>query len=35
MQSYEKDKLNERKFQILEMLETPIEENQKRIRKRA
>ena len=30
MQSYEKDKLNERKFQILEMLETPIEENQKK-----
>ena len=25
-----KDKLNERKFQILEMLETPIEENQKK-----
>lgn len=35
MQSYEKDKLNERKFQILEMLETPIEENQKRIRKKS
>ena len=30
MKSYEKDKLNERKFQILEMLETPIEENQKK-----
>ena len=30
MQSYEKDKLNERKFQILEMLETTIKENQKK-----
>lgn len=30
MQSYEKDKLNERKFQILELLETGLENNQKK-----
>lgn len=31
MQSYEKDKLNERKFQILEILETTIDDNQKKV----
>ena len=30
MQSYEKDKLNERKFKILELLEGNLEENQKK-----
>ena len=30
IQSYEKDKLNERKFEILELLESPTEENQKK-----
>ena len=30
MQSYEKDKLNERKFKILELLETDLEEGQKK-----
>ena len=30
MQSYEKDKLNERKFEIIELLETNIEDGQKR-----
>ena len=30
MQSYEKDKLNERKFEIIELLETNIEDEQKR-----
>ena len=30
MQSYEKDRLNERKFQIIELLETELEDNQKK-----
>ena len=30
MQSYQKEKLNDRKFKILELLETPLEESQKR-----
>ena len=30
LQSYEKDKLNERKFEILELLETNLEDNQKK-----
>ena len=30
LQSYEKDKLNERKFEILELLETKLEDNQKK-----
>ena len=30
MQSYEKDKLNERKFEIIELLETNLDNNQKR-----
>ena len=30
MQSYEKDKLNERKFKIIEILETTLEDNQKK-----
>lgn len=30
MQSYEKDKLNERKFEIIELLETKLEEGKKR-----
>ena len=30
MQSYEREKLNDRKFKILELLETPLEESQKR-----
>ena len=29
MQSYEKDKLNERKFEIIELLETKLEEDKK------
>ena len=34
MQSYEKDKLNNRKFEILELLEQDIEqENKKRLEK--
>lgn len=30
MQSYEKDKLNERKFEIIELLETELDENKKK-----
>ena len=30
LQSYEKDKLNERKFEILELLETNLKDNQKK-----
>lgn len=30
LQSYEKDKLNERKFEILELIETNLEDNQKK-----
>ena len=30
IQSYEKERLNQRKFEILELLENPTEENQKK-----
>ena len=30
MQAYQKEKLNDRKFKILELLEKPLEESQKR-----